>query len=315
MNLPTTTTTNENQIIDVDYALQEWDAYQRLCKDLLTDSDYQVYTKKEKGKTITKRFPKKSAWFKLGRAFNVNTQIIDKEFVLTKTGETKEAYYCIRATLPNGRTVESDGSCSRHEKGKENSTSHTIRSTAKTRATNRAISELIGAGEVSAEELDSSFGNENFNEVIEVEAEPKFQTAKELKTEEEEEVEEDPDKVYRTAGDVLNYAIRLSDNTSQDILKTIGKLHAPNDLKQTAREMLIQASVMIKKFDTILTCKEICKIIQYGLNHKGMKRTCENYYRCVNTYFKKGLVDEKTSQAILEYLRQCDTNKEGELIL
>ena len=142
-----------NNIVDVETAKAEWEIYQTLCKELLNDSDYQPY--EQNG--VLKRFPKKSAWAKLGRAFNVNTEIIDKEFILGKNGETKEAYYCIRATLPNGRTVESDGSCSRHEKGKQHATSHTIRSTAKTRATNRAISELIGAGEVSAEELDPSF--------------------------------------------------------------------------------------------------------------------------------------------------------------
>ena len=143
----------DNNIVDVETAKAEWEVYQKLCKELLNESDYQPYNQNGK----LKKFPKKSAWAKLGRAFNVNTEIIDKEFVLAKNGETKEAYYCIRATLPNGRTVESDGSCSRQEKGKHHATSHTIRSTAKTRATNRAISELIGAGEVSAEELDPSF--------------------------------------------------------------------------------------------------------------------------------------------------------------
>ena len=74
MNLPTIT---ENKVVDVDYALKEWRAYQRLCKELLDDSDYQEYTQKDKktGKQITKRFPKKSAWAKLGRAFNVRIHI------------------------------------------------------------------------------------------------------------------------------------------------------------------------------------------------------------------------------------------------
>ena len=154
-NAPAIVTETHISTVNVEQALEEWNVYQKLCKSLLNDSDYQEYTTMDKktGKQIEKRFPKKSAWVKLGRAFNVNTEIVDKEFVLTKTGETREAYYCIRATLPNGRTVESDGSCSRRENGKSNATSHTIRSTAKTRATNRAISELIGAGEVSAEEI------------------------------------------------------------------------------------------------------------------------------------------------------------------
>jgi len=173
-------------IVDVETAKQQWKAYQQLCKELLDDSDYQKYEQTIKGKTVIKQFPKKSAWVKLGRAFNVNTTIVDKEFVLGKNGETKEAYYCIRATLPNGRSVESDGSCSRHEKGKGNATSHTIRSTAKTRASNRAIAELIGAGEVSNEELDPNFDNgkkiyDDEVEVIETTAtSPGFTTADQL---------------------------------------------------------------------------------------------------------------------------------------
>ena len=71
----------------------------------------------------------------------------------TLKGRVREAYYCVRATLPNGRSVESDALCSRSEKGKDKVSDHTIMSTAKTRATNRAIAELIGAGEVSAEEM------------------------------------------------------------------------------------------------------------------------------------------------------------------
>ena len=166
-----------NSIVNVETAKAEWEAYQNLCKELLNDSDYQAYNQNGE----IKKFPKKSAWAKLGRAFNVNTEIVDKEFVLSKNGETREAYYCIRATLPNGRTVESDGSCSRTEKGKQYATSHTIRSTAKTRETNRAISELIGAGEVSAEELDPSFStgkkiNSAETELIEAE----FRTADQL---------------------------------------------------------------------------------------------------------------------------------------
>lgn len=51
MNLPTTI---ENNVVDVDHALKEWRAYQRLCKELLDDSDYQEYTQKDKktGPTI-----------------------------------------------------------------------------------------------------------------------------------------------------------------------------------------------------------------------------------------------------------------------
>ena len=143
---------NHNELIglDVDVAIEQWNAYQELCKQLLDDTDYQVY--KQQGEE--KRFPKKSAFFKLGRAFNVNTEIINKEeYRHPKTHKIIDVDYTVRATLPNGRTVVATGSCDRSEKGKNSCSNHDLRATAETRATNRAISKLIGAGEVSWEEI------------------------------------------------------------------------------------------------------------------------------------------------------------------
>ena len=147
-----------DNVLDVDVAIEQWDAYQRLCKGLLNDNDYQEIIVKEKDENgnyvkVKRHFKKKSAWQKLSRAFNVDTEIVDHEIERTKIGRVREAYYCVRASLPNGRSVESDALCSRSEKGKDKVSDHTIMSTAKTRATNRAIAELIGAGEVSAEEM------------------------------------------------------------------------------------------------------------------------------------------------------------------
>ena len=125
-----------DNVPNVDVAIEQWDAYQKLCKGLLNETDYQEIIVKEKDENgnyvkVKRHFKKKSAWQKLSRAFNVDTHI----------------------ALPNGRSVESDALCSRSEKGKDKVSDHTIMSTAKTRATNRAIAELIGAGEVSAEEM------------------------------------------------------------------------------------------------------------------------------------------------------------------
>ena len=147
-----------DNVPDVDVAIEQWDAYQKLCKGLLNETDYQEIIVKEKDEDgnyvkVKRHFKKKSAWQKLSRAFNVDTTIVDKSLERTKMGRVREAYYCVRATLPNGRSVESDALCSRSERGKDKVSDHTIMSTAKTRATNRAIAELIGAGEVSAEEM------------------------------------------------------------------------------------------------------------------------------------------------------------------
>ena len=150
---------------NVEIAIKQWEAYQQLCgkNGILDESDYQKIIVKEKdpetGKyvSVEREFKKKSAWQKLARAFNVDTSIVERELERTKTGRIKEAYYCIRATLPNGRSVESDALCSRSEKGKDKVSDHTIMSTAKTRATCRAISELIGAGEVSSDEMTAEY--------------------------------------------------------------------------------------------------------------------------------------------------------------
>lgn len=146
---------------DVDTAIEQWNAYMRLCGKggILNETDYQkIWVKEKDPKTgkytpVEREFKKKSAWQKLARAFNVDTHIVSKEFQRTKVGRINEAYYCVRASLQNGRSVESDALCSRHEKGKSNIKDHDIMAIAKTRATNRAIAELIGAGEVSCEEI------------------------------------------------------------------------------------------------------------------------------------------------------------------
>lgn len=151
-----------DNVPNVDIAKKQWDAYQELCKGILDDSDYQKIIVKEKDEngnyvSVERSFKKKTAWQKLSRAFNVDTRIVEKEFLRTKTGAIKEAYYCVRASLPNGRSVESDALCSRSEKGRNKVSDHTIIATAKTRATNRAISELIGAGEVSSDEMAAEY--------------------------------------------------------------------------------------------------------------------------------------------------------------
>ena len=131
--------------VNVDQALQEWEAYQKITEMMLDESDYQNIQ--------GKAFKKKSAWRKYARAFNITTEIIDKDIVKSeKTGAVREASFVVRATLPTGRYADGWGNCSRQE-GNKAHPNHDIPATAMTRATNRAIADLIGAGEVTAEEI------------------------------------------------------------------------------------------------------------------------------------------------------------------
>ena len=130
--------------VNVDQALEEWKAYQTITELMLDETDYQDIS--------GRRFKKKSAWRKYARAFNITTEIIDKDIVKTDKGAVKEASFIVRATLPTGRYADGWGNCSRQE-GNKAHPNHDIPATAMTRATNRAIADLIGAGEVTAEEI------------------------------------------------------------------------------------------------------------------------------------------------------------------
>ena len=128
----------------IDNALQEWAAYQLITKKILDETDYLTI----KGK----KFKKKSAWRKYARAFNITTEIIKENSEKNDKNRVTEATFIIRATLPDGRFADGWGNCSRGE-GSKNHPNHDIPATACTRATNRAISDLIGAGEVSSDEI------------------------------------------------------------------------------------------------------------------------------------------------------------------
>lgn len=146
-------------------------AYQHLRNRLLTDSDYQVIA--------GKRFPKKSAWRKLGVAFGVSFDLKERVYERDDHGRIVRAEVVAVATAPNGRHSDGLGACDLYErccqqgcakgghhkhcpgaKGEKCNASthfsnaqHDIPSTAETRAKNRAASDLFGFGEVSAEEM------------------------------------------------------------------------------------------------------------------------------------------------------------------
>ncbi len=117
--------------------------YNRLKDSLLIETDYQLI----KGKKCIKK-----SWFrKLATAFGISTEIVrenrinfEKYFVYEIT---------VRATSPSWRYSEACASCASNEK-EFSHLENDVRATAQTRWTNRAIADLIGSWEVSAEELD-----------------------------------------------------------------------------------------------------------------------------------------------------------------
>lgn len=107
-----------------------------------------------------KQFRKKGYWRAISVAFNLNVECVREERNVYGTlpdGADNYIYSVVyQATTPSGRVAAGDGTCAASEKqrGRMEATEHNVRSHAHTRAFNRAISNLVAFGEVSAEEVE-----------------------------------------------------------------------------------------------------------------------------------------------------------------
>lgn len=102
------------------------------------------------------KYVKKSGWRIVALAFNLSDKIVSKEYKELGNGEYVVTY-TVEVTAPNGRTAQGIGSCSTLEKTRDGEKRfHNAESHAHTRAKNRAISDLVGLGELSAEEIDEN---------------------------------------------------------------------------------------------------------------------------------------------------------------
>lgn len=122
-------------------------AYDAACKSLIGSNDVQREGKRE--------FKKKSAWRKLARHFGISVQCtLDHIRIERREGGAFIAYAAANAVAPWGQAWADVGACGSDEAtGRRVITEADAAATAMTRASNRAVSNLIAMGEVSAEEL------------------------------------------------------------------------------------------------------------------------------------------------------------------
>jgi hypothetical protein len=159
-------------------ALAAWQEYQELKKKIIDPKqDIQIIQGKE--------FLKKSYWRKIATFFNLSVEIVEEKKEVLNNGLMVWHFIC-KATAPNRRYTTGTGSCDNFEKailkdgkymkkgevlkwGKTQTgksypkewawteampnSIHNVRSTAETRAYNRSVSNLVGGGEISAEEM------------------------------------------------------------------------------------------------------------------------------------------------------------------
>lgn len=124
-------------------AKQAWQEYLNMRKVILDRKDFQNIQGKD--------FIKKSGWRKFATFYNLTDTIVQEDRIESGDGSFiwKIKVLC---TAPNGRVTEGVAICSSREKSGAR-IEHDVYSTAHTRAKNRAISDMIAAGEVSAEEM------------------------------------------------------------------------------------------------------------------------------------------------------------------
>lgn len=116
--------------------------YEYVKKKLIKPEDQQIIS--------GKKYTKKSGWRKFINAFGLSIELINKN--VFEEDDDKHAEVRVRAIAPNGQSVEGIGikSMSNVFGAK---TLHNLVATAWTKAVNRAVSDLVAFGAVSAEEI------------------------------------------------------------------------------------------------------------------------------------------------------------------
>lgn len=124
-------------------ARETWLEYEGVRDAVTTDSDYTVIQ--------GKKTPNKSYFRKIAVFFGLSDSIVEHE----RTDREDESFMhrlVVEATAPNGRASVGVGICDSRER-KFAHPEHDVYATAHTRAKNRAISDMVAGGAVSAEEM------------------------------------------------------------------------------------------------------------------------------------------------------------------
>jgi hypothetical protein len=143
--------------MDSGSARQAMNAYQETTRAMLDARDW-IGTPGQ-----PESFVKRSGWSKIANAYGLSTELLREDIERSADhaeGEPVRAHAVVRAISKTGRYADGDGACAVNEPRFRNASGrqkleHDLPATAVTRATNRAISNLVGFGQVSAEEVDA----------------------------------------------------------------------------------------------------------------------------------------------------------------
>jgi hypothetical protein len=131
----------------IEKTLEALKRFEEFKRRVLTEDDYVTMTiRNEKRKYI-----KKSGWLKYALACSISLEKREEREEIKDDG-TRVYHYTYRAIAPSGRFADAVGSASSEERDFAHEV-HDVRALAQTRAMERAISNLVGGGELGAEEM------------------------------------------------------------------------------------------------------------------------------------------------------------------
>jgi len=131
--------------VSAQQALAAWKEFQELKKYIIEPSDIQMIN--------GKNHVKKSGWRKFATFYNLTDKIVEETRQDLGNGAFSWKIKVV-CRAPNGRETEGVAICVSTEK-KFAHPEHDVYTTCHTRAKNRCISDMIAAGEVSAEEMEA----------------------------------------------------------------------------------------------------------------------------------------------------------------
>lgn len=114
-----------------------------------------VLTEVDKQPINNKPYIRKTGWRKIKTLFNLKEEILLREcedYEITGA-KHKRWIYRVRVSAKNGAFADAEMCCDTQEPFSRNKPMSAVMAMAQTRAFNRAISDLVGGGEVSAEEM------------------------------------------------------------------------------------------------------------------------------------------------------------------
>lgn len=137
--------------LDIGQTKQAMAIYQQGLQAILADNDWQQFVDRRGNRH---KFLKRSGWRKIALWFGLNLETQREEIDRDVNGHPLRARVVYRAIASDGRYADGEGGCDTTERNIQKP-EHDLLATAATRAVNRAISNLVGLGEVSADEIEA----------------------------------------------------------------------------------------------------------------------------------------------------------------